>query len=71
VVADAKYNNAHEEFRPFFFRPITQWNRNFTEQNAIAGEARSLFVNAVVVRFSRKPAGFGVRGAPNILRYQS
>jgi predicted permease len=55
VVADAKYNNVREEFRPFFFRPITQWNKNFTEQNAIAGEARSLFVNAVVVRFQGNP----------------
>jgi predicted permease len=51
VVADAKYQNAREEFRPMFFRPLTQYEKALTEPSAISGETRSLFVNSATIRF--------------------
>jgi len=55
VVADAKYNNPRDPFRPFFFRPITQQNGALTDPNAITGERRSLFINSITVRFEGNP----------------
>jgi predicted permease len=55
VVADAKYTAVREPFRPMYFRPLTQWNRAFTEPSAVTGETRSLYINSITVRFSGNP----------------
>ncbi|MGH9809142.1 MAG: FtsX-like permease family protein, partial [Terriglobia bacterium] len=52
VVADAKYNNPRDEYRPMYFRPITQFNRNLTEHSAITGESRSMFPNSVTLQYA-------------------
>jgi predicted permease len=51
IVADAKYQNARDEFRPMFFRPLTQYEKTLTEPSAISGETRSLFIDSATVRF--------------------
>ena len=55
VVADAKYNNPREQFRPFFFRPLTQRNNTFKEPGAITGENWSMYANSITVRFRTHP----------------
>jgi len=57
VVADAKYNNPREEFRPMYFRPLTQYNRGFKESQMAIAEGRSLFPNSVTVQFQGESAG--------------
>ena len=42
IVADAKYNNPREEYRPMYFRPLTQYNRGFKESQMAIAEGRSL-----------------------------
>jgi len=54
IVADAKYNNPREEFRPMYFRPLTQQLR-VTEPNFVMAEGRSLYINSVTLRFRAKP----------------
>ncbi len=54
IVADAKYNNPREEFRPMYFRPLNQ-QLHVTEPNAMMAEGRSLFINSVTLRFNRPP----------------
>jgi predicted permease len=51
IVADAKYNNPRAEFRPMYFRPLTQFNQNFKEQQMEIAESRSLFPNSITVQF--------------------
>src|SRR5215469_15761130 len=51
IVADAKYNNPRGEFRSMYFRPLTQFNRTFTEQQMAIAESRSLFPNSITVQF--------------------
>jgi predicted permease len=51
VVADAKYNNPRDEYRPMYFRPITQLNKTLSERSAITAESRSMFPNSVTVQF--------------------
>jgi predicted permease len=51
VVADAKYNNPRDEYRPMFFRPMSQKNTNLKERTAITGENRSLYPNSITVQF--------------------
>jgi predicted permease len=52
VVADAKYNSPREEFRPMFFRPITQRLMTYKEPSAITGESRSMYINSITLRMS-------------------
>lgn len=54
IVADAKYNNPRDEFRPMYFRPLTQ-QLKVEEQNASTAENRSLYINSITLRFDRKP----------------
>lgn len=54
VVADAKYNNPRGEFRPFFFRPLTQQNTRFEKSDA-TGEHWSMFINSITLRFDSQP----------------
>ena len=51
IVADAKYNNPREEYRPMYFRPLTQYNRGFKESQMAIAEGRSLFPNSITVQF--------------------
>jgi predicted permease len=54
VVANAKYNNPREDYRPMYFRPLTQ-QLKVTEPNAAMAEGRSMFINSVTLRFDRTP----------------
>jgi predicted permease len=56
IVADAKYNNPRDDYRPMFFRPMTQKNTNLTERMAIVGESRSLYPNSITIQFMGDPA---------------
>jgi predicted permease len=51
IVADAKYNNPRGEFRSMYFRPLTQFNQSFKEQQMEIAESRSLFPNSITVQF--------------------
>jgi predicted permease len=51
IVADAKYNNPRGEFRPMYFRPLTQFNQSFKEQQMEIAETASLFPNSITVQF--------------------
>ena len=51
VVADAKYNNPRGQFRPFFFRPLTQRNNNLKQPGDVTGENWSMYINSITVRF--------------------
>jgi predicted permease len=57
VVADAKYNNPRDDFRPMYFRPMTQLNTTLTERSDITAETRSLFPNSITLRFTGDAAG--------------
>ncbi len=56
IVADAKYNNPRDEFRPMYFRPLSQFNRTFKEERMMTAETRSLFPNSITVQFAGDPA---------------
>jgi predicted permease len=51
IVADAKYNNPRGEFRPMYFRPMTQLNTAVQEKNFVIAESRSLYPNSITVLF--------------------
>ncbi len=51
IVADAKYQNARDGFRPMYFRPLAQWNKGITDPSSSTGEASSLFINSATIRF--------------------
>ena len=57
VVADAKYNNPRDPFRPMYFRPLTQWNQAIQETNARTAETRSVFIDSITIRFAGDAAG--------------
>ena len=52
VVADAKYNNPRDPMRPMYFRPLSQLNGSFKDQNAIVGEGRSMFFNSITLVYT-------------------
>lgn len=52
IVADAKYNNPRDDYRPMYFRPLTQFNRTFKEESNVTAESRSLFPNSITVQFA-------------------
>src|SRR5271167_3461107 len=54
IVADAKYNNPHDDFRPMYFRPLTQ-QLAATEPNEIMAEGRSLYINSITLHFKQPP----------------
>ena len=51
VVADAKYNNPRDPYRPFYFRPMTQLNKTYKRPSAIMGESRSIYPNSITVQY--------------------
>ena len=54
IVADAKYNNPRREFRPMYFRPLTQ-RLPVTGANEMMAEGRSLYINSITFYFSNPP----------------
>ena len=56
IVADAKYNNPREEYRPMYFRPLSQYNQSFKEAQMAIAEGRSLFPNSITVQFQGEAA---------------
>jgi predicted permease len=52
VVADAKYTSPRREFRPMYFRPMTQLQSNVTEHNFAVAEGRSLYPNSITVQYA-------------------
>jgi ABC-type antimicrobial peptide transport system permease subunit len=55
VVANAKYNDPRADFRPFFFRPLTQRNTRFEKPADISGEHGSMFIGSTILRFESQP----------------
>ena len=51
IVADAKYNNPRDSFRPMYFRPMTQLNTTITEHHFVTAESRSLYPNSITVQY--------------------
>src|SRR5215471_17907919 len=51
IVADAKYNNPRDPYRPMYFRPMTQFNRKVTGRQFFMAESRSLFPNSITVQY--------------------
>jgi len=54
VVADAKYNDPRSEYRPMYFRPLTQ-KMNVTDPNFVMAEGRSLYINSITLKFESRP----------------
>jgi predicted permease len=54
IVANAKYNNPREDYRPMYFRPLNQ-QMKVTEPNDVMAEGRSLYINSVTLKFGRRP----------------
>lgn len=54
IVANAKYNNPREEYRPMYFRPLTQ-QLKVTEPNAAMAESRSMYINSITLHFATPP----------------
>jgi len=52
IVADAKYNNPRDPYRPMYFRPMTQFNRKVTGRNFFMAESRSLYPNSITVQYA-------------------
>jgi predicted permease len=55
IVADAKYQNPRDEFRPMYFRPLTQTLAGLTDPNEAMAEGRGLFINSVTLFFRSEP----------------
>jgi predicted permease len=51
IVADAKYNNPRDPYRPMYFRPMTQFNSAIKEQHFLTAESRSLYPNSITVQY--------------------
>jgi predicted permease len=52
IVADAKYNNPNDAFRPMFLRPLTQRLSNYKEPESITGESRSMYINSITLQMN-------------------
>ncbi len=54
IVANAKYNNPRQEYRPMYFRPLTQ-QLKVTDPNYVMAEGRSLYINSITLKFGSRP----------------
>jgi predicted permease len=54
IVANAKYNNPREEYRPMYFRPLAQ-PLKVTDASDVMAEGRSLYINSVTLNFRSRP----------------
>jgi len=52
IVADAKYNNPRDPYRPMYFRPMTQFNRSVTGRDFFMAESRSVYPNSITVQYA-------------------
>jgi predicted permease len=52
IIADAKYNNPRDPYRPMYFRPMTQFNRAVTGRQFFMAESRSLYPNSITVQYT-------------------
>ncbi len=55
IVADAKYTNPRGEFRPMYFRPLTQQLLGVAESNAATAENRGIYINSITLHFKSNP----------------
>jgi macrolide transport system ATP-binding/permease protein len=55
VFRDFKMNYAREPVRPVYLRPLAQQFTGYKEQNMVRTEARSMFVNAMILEFRTPP----------------
>ena len=53
VFADFKMNDPHKDVEPLFLRPLTQQYMGYTDPQAISAEQNSMFLNSIIVQFSR------------------
>ena len=53
VFKDFKINNANEEIRPVFLRPVTQQFMGYKEAGMISVEVQSMFIDSILLRFNR------------------
>jgi predicted permease len=53
VFKDFKINNANQEIRPVFLRPVTQQFMGYKEAGMISGEVQSMFIDSILLRFNR------------------
>ena len=53
VFKDFKINNPRDEIRPVFLRPLAQKFSGYTEESMIGGEAQSMFINSILLRFNQ------------------
>jgi ABC-type antimicrobial peptide transport system permease subunit len=63
IFADFKMNDPHKDFEPLFLRPLTQQYMGYTDPEAISSEQSSMFLNSIIVQFSRPQ-----NDAENVLR---
>jgi predicted permease len=49
IVADAKYNNPNDPFRPMFLRPLTQ---RLSSQKGVIAESRSMYINSITLQMN-------------------
>jgi macrolide transport system ATP-binding/permease protein len=56
VFADFKMTNPRREVRPLFFRPMSQQFNGYKEVDADAGEKNSMFLNFIILDFTRAPS---------------
>jgi predicted permease len=54
VVADAKYNSPRREFRPMYFRPVTQ-QLEVTGDNEKMAEGSSMYIGSITLHFNNPP----------------
>ena len=54
IVANAKYNNPRDDYRPMYFRPLTQ-QMKVDEANAFMAEGRSMYINSITLHFATPP----------------
>ncbi|HVC47690.1 MAG TPA: ABC transporter permease [Terracidiphilus sp.] len=53
VFRDFKMNNVREPVRPVYLRPLTQQYLGYKEAEMKSGEAQSMLINAMILRFDR------------------
>jgi macrolide transport system ATP-binding/permease protein len=53
VFADFKMNDPRGEVTPLFLRPLVQQYKGYTDPEAISSEESSMFVESIIVQFSR------------------
>ncbi len=55
IVADAKYQQPRDEWRPMYFRPLTQQLTGLSSPNELMAEGRSMFANSITLHFKQPP----------------